>query len=106
MQSSQKDATAAGNISMSTIAQSLQSKWQSMLTQQGARVPVEELLEEGLFGNVSNATSGRTSPMGSALQASPHPGQRAPLIGRHVSTKLTPPVAYELIPPSTGRHHD
>ncbi len=106
MQSSQKDATAAGNISMSMVAQSLQSKWQSMLTQQGARVPVEELLEEGLFGNVSNVTSGRTSPMGSALQASPHPGQRAPLIGRHVSTKLTPPVAFELIPPSTGRRHD
>ena len=80
-QFTQKSATAAGNISMSMVAQSLQSKWQSMLTQQGARVPVEELLEEGLFGNVSNVTSGRASPMGSALQASSPPGQQAPRLG-------------------------
>ena len=88
--SSQKSATAAGNISMAMVAQSLQSKWQSMLTQQGAKVPVEELLEEGLFGNVSNVTSRMTSPMGSALQASSDPGQKAPLLGRHFSARLCP----------------
>ena len=60
-QFTQKSATAAGNISMSMVAQ--------------------ELLEEGLFGNVSNVTSGRASPMGSALQASSPPGQQAPRLG-------------------------
>ena len=103
-QPSQKDATAAGNLSMSMVAQSLQSKWQSMLTQQGARVPVEELLEEGLFGNVSNVTSGRNSPMGSALQASSRPGQRAPLIGCNVSTRPYPPKASESVLPLSECH--
>ena len=84
MQSSQKAATAAGNIMrMPMIAQDLQSQWQSMLTQQGSKVPVEELLEEGVFGNVSNTTSRRTSPMGSAMQASFCPGQEASLIVCH-----------------------
>lgn len=53
------------------VTQSKQSKWTAMLTQQGPHLPVEELLERGLFGNVSHDTSLMASPVGSGLSVSP-----------------------------------
>ena len=53
------------------VTQSLQSKWTAMLTQQGPQLPIEELLERGVFGNVSHDTSLMASPVGSGLSVSP-----------------------------------
>lgn len=55
---------------MAILTQSLQSKWQAMLTQQGGQVPVAELLERGLLGSVSNDNSVEASPADSSLSVS------------------------------------
>lgn len=71
-----KPPASASKPQMVVKTQGLQSHWQAMLTQQGAQVPVEELLERALLGNASNDSSLMATPLGSNLSVhcQPHVG--------------------------------